>query len=66
MSRFLVQLSIVLDAPDDTSAAAEVHAALREGRMRETTWQVTPFCLDCDEYHTSQTTEIKTECPRVH
>jgi len=66
MSRFLVRFSIVMDAPDDATAAAETHAALREGHMREAIWQVTPYCHDCEEYHASETTEIMTESPRVH
>lgn len=66
MSQFLVRFSIVMDAPDDATAAAETHAALREGHMREAIWQVTPYCPDCEEYHASETTEITTESPRVH
>ena len=66
MSQFLVRFSVVLDAPDDTTAAAEVHAALREGHIHKAIWQVTPYCPDCEEYHASETTEIETENPRVH
>lgn len=66
MSQFLVRFSIVLDAPDDTTAAAEAHAALREGHMRKAVWQVTPFCADCQDYHMADTVEITTESPRVH
>lgn len=66
MSQFLVSFSIVLDGPDEASVAAEVHAALREGRIRKALWRVTPYCPDCNEYHASETTEITTESPRVH
>lgn len=66
MKQFLVRFSIVLDAPDDMTAAAEAHAALREGHMRKAVWQVTPYCHDCEEYHASETIEITTESPRVH
>lgn len=66
MSQFLVRFSIVLDEPDEASAAAEAHAALREGRMRKAVWLVTPYCPDCEEYHASETIEITTESPHVH
>lgn len=66
MSQFLVRFSIVLDGPDEASAAAEAHAALREGRMRKAVWLVTPYCPDCEEYHASETIEITTESPHVH
>lgn len=66
MKRFRVRFSLVLDASDDMTAAANVHAALREGHVREVVWQVTPYCPDCEEYHASETTEITTESPRVH
>lgn len=64
MSQFLVRFSILITADDEALAAAEVHEALRTGRMPKVTWLVNSYSEEYGQH--PLTTEITTESPRVH